>query len=95
MVTTMLRTPMATVFVLFSLFLLNSKLSFAQGSEIESLRSLVKGMEQQLQKALQRIDQLEKEKTSTSKPSGVWIALPPSHFRRTAPWPSAPSPPTR
>ncbi|MGZ8497206.1 MAG: hypothetical protein ACXW5W_02250 [Candidatus Binatia bacterium] len=38
----------------------------AQNSELESLRSLVKGMEQQLQKALQRIDQLEKEKGTTA-----------------------------
>jgi hypothetical protein len=38
----------------------------AQNSELESLRSLVKGMEQQLQKALQRIDQLEKDKGTTA-----------------------------
>jgi hypothetical protein len=42
------------------------KLSFAQESEIESLRATVKDMQQQLQKALSRIDQLEKEKTATS-----------------------------
>lgn len=40
--------------------------SFGQTSEIESLKALVKDMQQQLQKALQRIDQLEKEKTATS-----------------------------
>jgi hypothetical protein len=62
----MLRTPITAAFVLFILFLFNCKLSFAQSSEIESLRSLVKGMEQQLQKALQRIDQLEKERASAS-----------------------------
>jgi hypothetical protein len=66
MAISMLSTPINAAFVLFILFLLNSKWSFAQSSEIESLRSLVKGMEQQLQKALQRIDQLEKEKSSTS-----------------------------
>jgi len=66
MAISMLRTPISAAFVLFVLFLLNSKLSFAQDSEIESLRSLVKGMEQQLQKALQRIDQLEKERASAS-----------------------------
>jgi hypothetical protein len=38
---------------------------WAQNSELDSLRALVKGMEQQLQQALQRIDQLEKEKGST------------------------------
>jgi hypothetical protein len=38
----------------------------AQSSELDAVRSMVKGLEQQLQKALERIDQLEKEKTSTS-----------------------------
>ena len=33
---------------------------------VESLRATVKGMEQQMQKALERIDQLEKEKSSSS-----------------------------
>ena len=66
MAKSMLRTPISAAFVLFVLFLLNSKLSFGQDSEIESLRSLVKGMEQQLQKALQRIDQLENERASAS-----------------------------
>jgi len=41
-------------------------LSLAQSSEIEQLRSVVDGLQQQLQKALQRIDQLEKERTATS-----------------------------
>jgi len=41
-------------------------LALAQSSELESLRATVKGMEQQMQKALQRIDQLEKEKSSTT-----------------------------
>jgi uncharacterized protein YoxC len=41
-------------------------LSLAQSSEIEELRSVVDGLQQQLQKALQRIDQLEKERTATS-----------------------------
>ena len=45
--------------------LLAPRLSFAQASEMESLRALVKDMQQQLQKALSRIDQLEKEKTPT------------------------------
>jgi uncharacterized protein YoxC len=39
----------------------------AQSSEMEQLRSVVEGLQQQLQKALQRIDQLEKEKTATSE----------------------------
>jgi hypothetical protein len=46
--------------------LLVPRLSFAQASEMESLRALVKDMQQQLQKALSRIDQLEKEKAVDS-----------------------------
>jgi hypothetical protein len=42
------------------------RLSFGQASEIESLRGLVRDMQQQLQKALSRIDQLEKEKAADS-----------------------------
>jgi hypothetical protein len=38
----------------------------AQTSELESIRALVKNLEQQLQKALSRIDQLEKEKAADS-----------------------------
>jgi hypothetical protein len=39
---------------------------FAQSSEIEALRSVVDGLQQQLQNALRRIDQLEKEKSATA-----------------------------
>ena len=46
------------------------RLSFAQASEMESLRALVKDMQQQLQKALSRIDQLEKEKAADSAKIG-------------------------
>ena len=42
------------------------KMSLAQNSEIESIRAVVKNLEQQLEKALQRIDQLEKEKATSS-----------------------------
>jgi hypothetical protein len=42
------------------------RLSFGQASEMEALRALVKDMQQQLQKALGRIDQLEKEKAADS-----------------------------
>ena len=38
------------------------QMSFAQTSEIESLKALVKDMQEQLHKALSRIEQLEKEK---------------------------------
>ncbi len=41
-------------------------LCLAQTSELEAIRGIVKNLEQQLQKALERIDQLEQEKTSTS-----------------------------
>jgi hypothetical protein len=48
----------------FAIFL--PALCLAQSSEMEQLRSVVEGLQQQLQKALQRIDQLEKEKGATS-----------------------------
>ena len=38
----------------------------AQLSELDAIRGLVKNLEQQLQKALVRIDQLEKEKAADS-----------------------------
>jgi hypothetical protein len=41
-------------------------LCLAQTSELEAIKGIVKNLEQQLQKALERIDQLEKEKASTS-----------------------------
>jgi uncharacterized protein YoxC len=61
-----LGTPMlaAVAFGACAIFL--PALSLAQSSEIEELRSVVDGLQQQLQKALQRIDQLEKERTATS-----------------------------
>jgi hypothetical protein len=53
------------------LFLLMApRLGFAQQSELESLRASVKDMQQQLQKALGRIDQLEKEKAADSAKIG-------------------------
>jgi hypothetical protein len=53
-------------FVLVSLLIGFPSAALAQSSELEALRATVKNMEQQMQKALQRIDQLEKEKTSTT-----------------------------
>jgi hypothetical protein len=47
-------------------FVLIPRVSFAQQSEIESLKATVKEMQQQLQKALSRIDQLEKEKAANA-----------------------------
>jgi hypothetical protein len=41
-------------------------LCLAQVSELDALKAMVKNMEQQLQKALSRIDQLEKEKAADS-----------------------------
>src|SRR5262245_28736674 len=54
----------------FAFLLLAPRLSFAQASEMESLRALVQDMQQQLQKALSRIDQLEKEKASDAAKIG-------------------------
>ena len=54
----------------FVFLLLAPRLSFAQTSELESLRASVKDMQQQLQKALSRIDQLEKEKASDAAKIG-------------------------
>ena len=39
-------------------------ISAAQDSELESLRAMIKTMQQDLQKALSRIEQLENEKTA-------------------------------
>ena len=54
---------------LFCLFLFPNS-STAQVSEIESLKVLVRDMQEQLQKALSRIDQLEKEKAADSAKLG-------------------------
>jgi hypothetical protein len=64
MVLSLLRMPAlaASAFVMLSLFV--PVLCLAQSSELDALRTMVKNMEQQLQKALQRIDQLEKEKVN-------------------------------
>ena len=53
-------TRLASTLITVSLFI--SERGLAQNTELDALRALVKGMEQQLQQALQRIDQLEKEK---------------------------------
>jgi hypothetical protein len=50
--------------------LLAPRMILAQTSEIESLRASVKDMQQQLQNALNRIDQLEKEKANDSAKIG-------------------------
>jgi hypothetical protein len=51
---------------IFALVFMVPAVCLAQSSELDAVRSMVKGLEQQLQKALERINQLEKEKTSTS-----------------------------
>ena len=61
-----LRMPMLGTSALVSFLLLFPVLGLAQSSEIDALRSVVNGLQQQLQKALERIDQLEKEKSTTS-----------------------------
>lgn len=65
MVVSKLRTPGGAATALFMFLSLSSNVCFAQSSEIEALRSLVKGMAQQLENALQRIDQLEKERAAS------------------------------
>lgn len=59
--------PFHAAFIVAVFILLGSKIVFAQTAELESLRSMVKNMEQQLKKALQRIDQLESERAATGK----------------------------
>jgi len=49
-----------------SLVLASPLIAFAQSSEIEALKNMVHDIQRQLQKALQRIDQLEKEKAADS-----------------------------
>ena len=58
------------IYFSLSLLLLAPRLSFAQSPELESLRALVQDMQRQLQKALSRIDQLEKEKAADSSRLG-------------------------
>jgi len=66
MIIPIVRTPLVMVSTVFTFLFFLSEQGLAQNTELESLRAVVKGMEQQLQQALQRIDQLEKEKSSTS-----------------------------
>ena len=67
-------------------FVLFPRSSFAQDSELEALKATVKNMQQQLQKALSRIDQLEKEKTTDTARLGQVeksvraVKSPPSSF---------------
>ncbi|MGB7951161.1 MAG: hypothetical protein WCH75_26065 [Candidatus Binatia bacterium] len=55
---------------LLGMSLLSPALCRAQSSELEALKATVKGMEQQLQKALSRIEQLEKENAADSAKIG-------------------------
>ena len=66
MVSSAARTPSLVASAVFTVLLFISERGLAQNTELESLRGLVRGMEQQLQKALQRIDQLEKERGTTA-----------------------------
>ena len=58
------RSRRATVLSAFSLAVLLPAVCIAQSSELEALKIWAKKMEGELQKALQRIDQLEKERTA-------------------------------
>lgn len=64
------RKRLAIVFVALILVFLAPQLALAQASEIELLKALVQDMQQQLQKALSRIEQLEKEKAADSAKLG-------------------------
>jgi hypothetical protein len=55
----------AVSFLIVSGFFL-PRLSLAQSPELDAIRAIVKNLEQQLQKALSRIDQLEREKAADS-----------------------------
>jgi len=66
MVPSAMRTPSLVASALLTILFFISEQALAQNSELESLRATVKGMQEQLQKALQRIDQLEKEKGTTA-----------------------------
>jgi hypothetical protein len=60
------RSRRAAVLSACAILLLFPSMSFSQTSELDAIRALVKNLEQQLQKALSRIDQLEKEKAADS-----------------------------
>src|SRR4030095_2353106 len=60
------RRRRAAVLPAVALLVLFPAVCFSQSSELEALKEWAKKTEAELQKALQRIDQLEKEKTSTS-----------------------------
>jgi len=66
MVRSVRRPRRMAVLSLVGALLLSPAFGRAQTSELDSIKTLVKNLEQQLQKALQRIDQLEKEKAATS-----------------------------
>jgi hypothetical protein len=70
MVSSLLRVRLFLAAVFMIVLMPAPALSAAQTSELDALRSMVKGMEQQLQRALQRIDQLEKEKVTDSAKLG-------------------------
>ena len=60
------RSRRAAVLSAVAAFFLFPALCFSQSAELDALKVWAKQMEAELQKALQRIDQLEKEKTATS-----------------------------
>lgn len=62
MVLSILRMPVLAASAFVAFLVLFPVLCLAQSPELDALRAMVNGMEQQLQKALQRIEQLEKEK---------------------------------
>lgn len=66
MVSTLEWSHRAAILSVIALLLLFPGVCFSQSAELDALKAWAKQMEAELQKALQRIDQLEKEKTTTS-----------------------------
>ena len=66
MISVSVRSRRSAISMLFGLLLGAPSPVLAQSSDIQQLRAVVEGLQQQLQKALERIDQLEKEKSATA-----------------------------
>ena len=67
MLSVSLRSRRTAISMLLGLLLGAPRSVLAQSSDIQQLRAVVEGLQQQLQKALERIDQLEKEKSATAE----------------------------
>jgi hypothetical protein len=70
MVVLLKRPRQIAVSIFIVTLFLSPGLCLAQGTELDAIRALVNNLEQQLQKALSRIDQLEKEKAADTAKLG-------------------------